>query len=97
MENKITALQGQTLIDLTLQTTGSIEGLFEFAAANGRSITDLPVPGEVLKQVQHDKNENRQIMNYYRAHDIRPVTRLEMGPESETLFEEGLYEEKLFE
>lgn len=100
MENKTTALDGQTLFDLTLQTTGSLSRLFEFAAANGKSITDLVVPGEKLKRWGDgaaERGGGQRILDYYQAHDIRPVTRLAMGPESDTLFEDGLYDEGLFE
>lgn len=100
MESKTTALDGQTLVDLTLQETGTLSGLFELAMANGKSITDVPEPGEKLKRLGDEETGrlgDGRILNYYKAHDIRPVTRLAMGPESTTLFEDGLYDEGLFE
>jgi len=35
----------QTLLDLAIMGTGTIESIFQIANANGKSITDIPVAG----------------------------------------------------
>jgi len=40
--------QGQSLLDVVLQTQGSLEALFELADANGLAISDVLTPGQVL-------------------------------------------------
>lgn len=48
MSQTHTVTNGQSLIDVALQALGSVEGLFDLAAANGLSITDALAPGLVL-------------------------------------------------
>ena len=71
---EIKVLNNQSLFDIALQATGSIEAVFDIAALNGIDITDdLPVgiPLIVPKVV------NRQIVEYYRVNGIIPATALE--------------------
>lgn len=72
MANKVTVLLGQSLVDLCLQTTGSIDGLFAFVLHNGLSITDTPEAGSSLKTI--DGNTDKRIHGYYAAHHVRPAT-----------------------
>lgn len=95
MDTKVTALNGQSLADICLQETGTIAGLFELAMANGKSITDVPEPGERLV-IPESIETVREVRNYFKAHNIRPVTGLEV-PEPQTLFEMGLFEMGLFD
>ena len=44
----ITALHNQSLLDLALQHTGTIESVFEFAEANSINITDDVQAGKTL-------------------------------------------------
>ena len=44
----ITALHNQSLLDLALQHTGTIESVFEFAEANAINITDECASGQNL-------------------------------------------------
>jgi hypothetical protein len=39
------AQQNQTLLDIAIMATGTIESVFSIAQANDISITDIPVPG----------------------------------------------------
>jgi hypothetical protein len=94
--DKVTALEGQTLADIAIQETGTVEGLFELAMANAKSITDLPTAGEKLA-VPEDLPNVREIADYYRARDIRPVTRIEEVVDNETLFDAGLFDPGLFD
>lgn len=100
MVNKTTVLDGQTLADIAVQETGTVESLFELAEANGKSITDIPDAGEKLLPLAPSKGGgtwNKDVADYYRAKNIKPVTRLMVDEGDETLFEEGLYDEGLFE
>jgi len=63
----------QTLIDVAIQSTGSVDAVFELAELNDISITDdlvpgssLIVPGTYKKAIQH----------YYSSKEIRPATGL---------------------
>lgn len=70
-------LGNQSLPDIAVQETGSLEGVFELAELAGLSITDelaagmsLPVP---LTPV------DRQVTDYYDAHRITPATAITSG------------------
>ena len=45
----ITAKQGQSFIDLVLQSTGNMENIVAMAIANDVSITDVPNIGDTLQ------------------------------------------------
>ncbi|MDY3547365.1 hypothetical protein PG291_01955 [Riemerella anatipestifer] len=70
---QITALHNQTLLDVCLQHTGTIECVFELAMANDLSITDDVQAGAVL-QLPEDIKKDRDIFNYYAAKGIQPAT-----------------------
>jgi len=71
--NKVTAIKHQSLADICLQETGSIESLLEFAMANGVAITYLPTPGKRF-DVPTTLVRDKQIFDYYRAKNIKPVS-----------------------
>jgi hypothetical protein len=71
MEVKV--LNGQSLFDLAIQAAGSVEAVFDIAAANGVSITDELQPGTILVI---PAVSNRQVADYYRSNSIRPATTL---------------------
>lgn len=83
----------QNIQDLTIQTAGSLENIFEMAMLNGISVTETPTPGEKYKAVE--TNINSDIVNYYVAKKIIPATGLKWIPQQ--LFENGLFENGLFE
>ena len=69
---EISVLTGQSLFDLAIQGTGSIEGVFGLAKAAGLSITDelpsgmvIPVPIPLA---------DPQVAEYYAARRITPAT-----------------------
>ncbi|MHA3046007.1 hypothetical protein JSO59_001360 [Riemerella anatipestifer] len=70
---QITALHNQTLLDVCLQHTGTIEGVFELAMANDLSITDDVQAGAVLQLPEGIKTD-RDIFNYYTSKNIQPAT-----------------------
>lgn len=47
--NTIQVKSGQSLLDMSVEHSGGMEGAFRLAAANGMSLTDDPVVGDKLK------------------------------------------------
>lgn len=80
----ITAQHNQSLLDLTLQHTGSIESVFEFAEANAINITDDVVAGKTLA-LPAEVFTNKDILAYYTAKNIQPAT--DFSKEDEQVFE----------
>lgn len=69
----ITALHNQSLLDLALQYTGTIESVFEFAEANTLNITDDVVVGNNLV-LPSEAFTNKDILGYYTAKNLQPAT-----------------------
>ena len=67
----ITVLHNQSLLDLALQHTGTIESIFELAVLNEKSVTDDMVAGASLLI---GEISNKDILNYYTAKSIQPAT-----------------------
>jgi len=67
----ITVLHNQSLLDLALQHTGTIESIFELAVLNEKSITDDMVAGASLLI---GEISNKDILNYYTTKNIQPAT-----------------------
>lgn len=70
---QIIVLHNQSLLDVCLQHTGSIEGVFELAMANDLAITDVVEAGAVL-QLPEGIALDKDILNYYTAKGIQPAT-----------------------
>ena len=71
----ITVLHNQSLLDLALQHTGTIESIFEFAAFNEKSVTDDMVAGTPLNVPPFSASaRNKDILAYYMAKNIQPAT-----------------------
>lgn len=71
----ITALHNQSLLDLALQHTGTIESVFELAGANALNVTDEVVAGDSL-MIPPEVPLNRDILAYYTAKSLQPATSL---------------------
>lgn len=73
---KITILHHQSLLDLAIQHTGSVENAFDLALANGLSLTDdLEAGSGLIANSEWLKaNSNKDILNYYTAKNIQPAT-----------------------
>lgn len=69
---QIVILHNQSLLDVCLQHTGTIESLFEVAMANKISITDDLASGSYL--IVNSQETEKDILNYYRAKNIQPAT-----------------------
>jgi hypothetical protein len=68
---QITKLQNQSLLDLSIQETGSIEGLFELMDSNGLDYDYQYVPNVLVAP----KNIiNKQIVQYIKANKIQMAT-----------------------
>jgi hypothetical protein len=62
----------QCLLDIAMQTKGSIDTLFEHASENGFSITDNLTPGKYL-QVPDVTVTNKRVFQYLRDNGIFPA------------------------
>ena len=82
----ITALHNQSLLDLALQHTGTIESIFELAVLNEKSVTDDMVAGASLNVPPLSEGaRNKDILSYYTAKKIQPATAF--TKEDEQVFE----------
>jgi hypothetical protein len=80
----ITALHNQSLLDLALQHTGTIESIFEFAEANSLNITDDVQAGTPL-YLGEGLGVRNDILAYYTAKNLQPATAF--SKEDEQVFE----------
>jgi hypothetical protein len=69
----VTVLHNQSLLDLALQHTGTIESVFEFAEANTINITDDVQAGKTLV-LPAEAFTNKDILGYYTAKNLQPAT-----------------------
>ena len=81
---EITVLHNQSLLDLALQHTGTIESIFEFAEANTLNITDDVVAGKILA-LPDEAFTNQDILAYYISKNLQPATAF--SKEDEQVFE----------
>ncbi|MCZ2140824.1 MAG: hypothetical protein LC096_05465 [Bacteroidia bacterium] len=65
-------LHNQSIIDLCLQHTGSLNGLVDLAIANGVSITEDLVVGSELVVPKNIAN-NATVLNFYKRKNIVPA------------------------
>nr|DAD90598.1 MAG TPA: hypothetical protein [Myoviridae sp. ctlHW5]DAK16330.1 MAG TPA: hypothetical protein [Caudoviricetes sp.] len=80
----VTVLHNQSLLDLALQHTGTIESVFEFAEANTINITDDVQAGKTLV-LPAEAFTNKDILGYYTAKNLQPATAF--SKEDEQVFE----------
>ena len=69
----ITVLHNQSLLDLALQHTGTIESVFELAKDNALNITDDVQAGKTLV-LPAEAFSNKDILSYYTAKNLQPAT-----------------------
>lgn len=81
---QITVLHNQSLLDLALQHTGTIESVFEFAEANALNITDDVQAGTLL-YLGEGLGVRNEILAYYTAKNLQPATAF--TKEDEQVFE----------
>lgn len=71
--NEAKVKYGQSLFDVSLEQTGSIESIIELASQNGLSITDELTPGNKLL-IGDDLTVDEDILTYYKVKGIKPAT-----------------------
>ena len=81
---EITVLHNQSLLDLALQHTGTIESVFELAEANALNITDDLQASKILA-LSVEVFTNKDILAYYTAKNLQPATAF--TKEDEQVFE----------
>ena len=81
---QVVVLHNQSLLDLALQHTGTIENIFELAMLNNLSITDDVVAGKTLA-LPDEAFTNKDILAYYIAKNLQPATAF--SKEDEQVFE----------
>lgn len=70
---KVIVLHNQSLFDMALQHSGSIESIFEIILANNLSLTDEVKAGQTLIMPNVISKDN-DILSYYTAKKIQPAT-----------------------
>ncbi len=65
-------LHNQSLLDIAIQHTGSVENAFAIAAENGISISDIVPAGTDI--VISSDNDRKEILSYYQDKKIKPAT-----------------------
>lgn len=83
---KVTAIQKQSIIDISIQETGTIESAFEFALINEISLTDILESGMNLKSLDPIKMD---VTNYFKKADYNIVSS-ESSQISQYLFSQTL-------
>jgi hypothetical protein len=69
---EIKVLDGQDLLDIAIQQYGTVEAVFEIAAANGLSITNTPETTATFRIP--DAVTNAKVVKYYADNRIVPAT-----------------------
>ena len=72
MATKTIIIDQQNLLDIAVQETGTLETVFELAAYNGLSITEVVSPGTGLEIPETDTVTD--VYNYYKANKIWPAS-----------------------
>ena len=73
--SKVTIKHNQSVLDLSIQTFGTLNGFIELAFVNDISVTDELIEGEELILAKL-KNEQTEILNFYNKHQIKPISAL---------------------
>lgn len=71
----ITAVSNQSLLDIAIQEDGNVLAAFEWAVANGISITDVLVSGQKLKTL-NSSYRNSEVANYFKGKSQMVATAL---------------------
>lgn len=89
-------LQNQSLLDISIQEYGNLEGLFDLSTANNISITDALEAGNILN-VPSIESITPDIQGYYKNKQLTPATALDAIDYMLILFEAGLFETGIFD
>ncbi|WP_034752756.1 hypothetical protein [Chryseobacterium daeguense] len=66
-------LHNQTILDISIETTGSVDNCFQIAIANGHSVSADLTAGSSFGNAKGSKL-NEDIVGYYSAKKIHPAT-----------------------
>jgi len=95
MGNIIKSIEGQSLLDLSIQSTGLAENYLKIAIANNLVPTDKLSPGKELI-IPEGVVVNKDMLRYYQSKGITPATEI-----SNEIIDDGLSdltcEEELYE
>lgn len=69
-KRNIQILAGQSVLDVAVQTAGSVEAAIALATVNGLSITDDPQ----LVELRTTDVQNKSIAGYYSRNELKPAT-----------------------
>lgn len=72
---KIIVLNNQSILDVSIQHTGTVENSFAIAIANGFSVSEMLASGASI-EIPDDLQKNSDVLNYYTAKQIQPATGL---------------------
>lgn len=72
---KVIVQHNQSLFDISIRYTGTLENAFKIAVANGLSLTDELEPGAQLI-IPADVEMNSDVASYFSAKGIQPATGL---------------------
>lgn len=68
---KVKVIDGQNLLDIAVQTAGSVEAAFNLALKSSLSVTDDVAAGDELATIDI---VDKQIKSYYDNRNIKPAT-----------------------
>ncbi|MFV0313253.1 MAG: hypothetical protein ACK5KN_16620 [Dysgonomonas sp.] len=74
--SKAQALKGQSLPDISIQETGTMENLFLLSVENDLSVTDIPSLDNPVV-IPEDADKNLKVVNTYKAQGLKPATALD--------------------
>ena len=66
----VTVIENQSLFDIAIQTDGNVLASFEWAVANGFSITDTLAPGQIMKMPKSEVFRYEDLANYFKNRNI---------------------------
>ena len=69
-KNKVQPLEGQSPLDVAVQTAGSVEAAIALAMANDISVSDDLAPAEL----RTPEIKNKAVKQYYDRNAIKPAT-----------------------
>lgn len=70
---RVKILHNQSILDIAIQHTGSVENAFLIAKENSLAVSDFLVAGYEM-MIPNGASFNRDILNYYSSKQIRPAT-----------------------
>lgn len=75
-------LTHQSILDIAIQHTGTVENCFAIAVSNGFSVSDILSAGSSA-EIPEDILKNTDVLNEYSAKKIQPATGFTTGENSE--------------